>query len=116
MLYLENFLPYFTDTEQIATIRKKNAATDKMVKGWFRKGLHDAEPDSLKREVEVQKMFEGIFECGQSQNSFMNYARKTLSEKFEEESNGETAIRFFKEKLWGDNFYFSNLLSNFLKS
>ena len=106
MLYLENFQPYLTDTEQIATIRKKNAATDKMVKGWFRKGLHDAEPDSLKREVEVQKMFEGIFECGQSQNSFMNYARKTLSEKFEEESNGETAIRFFKEKLWGDNFYF----------
>ena len=28
--------------EQITTIRKKNAATDKMVKGWFRKGLHDA--------------------------------------------------------------------------
>lgn len=28
--------------EQISTIRKKNAATDKMVKGWFRKGLHDA--------------------------------------------------------------------------
>ncbi len=42
MLYLENFLPYLTDTEQIATIRKKNAATDKMVKGWFRKGLHVA--------------------------------------------------------------------------
>ena len=40
------------------------------------------------------------------QNSFYAHVRKTLSEKFEEESNGETAIRYFKDKLWSDNLYF----------
>ena len=92
--------------EQIASIRKKNATTDKMVKGWFRKGLHEDEPDCLRREVEVQKKFEDVFEGGMGQSSFYSHVRKTLSEKFEEESNGETAIRYFKDKLWADNLYF----------
>ena len=90
--------------EQIAVIRKKNAATDKMVKGWFRKGSD--EEDSLRREMDVQEKFENIFDCGNDQNSFYCHVRKTLSEKFEEGSNGETAIKYFKEKLWSDNLYF----------
>jgi predicted ATPase len=90
--------------EQIAIIRKKNAATDKMVKGWFRKGSD--EEDSLRREMDVQEKFENIFDCGNDQNSFYCHVRKTLSEKFEEGSNGETAIKYFKDKLWPDNLYF----------
>lgn len=93
--------------EQIAIIRKKNATTDKMVKGWLRKGIDgDYENGSLLKEVEVQEKFEDVFEGGNGQNSFYGYVRKTLSEKFEEESNGETAIRYFKDKLWSDNLYF----------
>ena len=93
--------------EQIAIIRKKNATTDKMVKGWFRKGIDGVYEDgSLLKEVEVQEKFEDVFEGGNGQNSFYGYVRKTLSEKFEEESNGETAIRYFKDKLWADNLYF----------
>ena len=90
--------------EQIAVIRKKNAATDKMVKGWFRKGSDEG--DSLRREMDVQEKFENIFDCGNDQNSFYCHVRKTLSEKFEEGSNGETAIKYFKDKLWSDNLYF----------
>lgn len=93
--------------EQIANIRKKNAVTDKIVKEWFRKGVDgDYENGSLLKEVEVQERFEDVFEGGMGQNSFYAHVRKTLSEKFEEESNGETAIRYFKDKLWGDNLYF----------
>jgi len=93
--------------EQIANIRKKNAATDKMVKEWFRKGVdEDYTKGSLLREVAVQEQFEEVFEGGKGQNSFYAHVRKTLSEKFEEESNGETAIRYFKDKLWADNLYF----------
>lgn len=93
--------------EQIANVRKKNATTDKMVKEWFRKGIdEDYKKGSLLREVAVQEKFEDVFEGGMGQNSFYGYVRKTLSEKFEEESNGETAIRYFKDKLWADNLYF----------
>lgn len=93
--------------EQIANIRKKNATTDKMVKEWFRKGVNeDYKKGSLLREVAVQEKYEDVFEGGMGQNSFYGHVRKTLSEKFEEESNGETAIRYFKDKLWSDNLYF----------
>ena len=93
--------------EQIANVRKKNATTDKMVKEWFRKGINeDYKKGSLLREVAVQEKFEDVYEGGMGQNSFYGYVRKTLSEKFEEESNGETAIRYFKDKLWSDNLYF----------
>ena len=93
--------------EQIANVRKKNATTDKMVKEWFRKGIdEDYKKGSLLREVAVQEKFEDVYEGGMGQNSFYGYVRKTLSEKFEEESNGETAIRYFKDKLWSDNLYF----------
>lgn len=93
--------------EQIANVRKKNATTDKMVKEWFRKGIdEDYKKGSLLREVAVQEKFEDVYEGGMGQNSFYGYVRNTLSEKFEEESNGETAIRYFKDKLWSDNLYF----------
>ena len=78
-----------------------------MVKEWFRKGVdEDYKKGSLLREVAVQEQFEEVFEGGKGQNSFYAHVRKTLSEKFEEESNGETAIRYFKDKLWADNLYF----------
>jgi predicted ATPase len=78
-----------------------------MVKEWFRKGVNeDYKKGSLLREVAVQEKYEDVFEGGMGQNSFYGHVRKTLSEKFEEESNGETAIRYFKDKLWSDNLYF----------
>lgn len=43
---------------------------------------------------------------GSNNDSFYNVVKRKLFEKNDEESNGETAIDYFKERLFSDNLYF----------
>ena len=92
--------------ELIAERRKKNASIDRTVKGWFAKGTDKS--GTLEEEMYVQSEFENIFDKGAvtMNDSFYNVVRRKLFEKNDEESNGETAIDYFKERLFPDNLYF----------
>ena len=92
--------------ELIAGRRKKNASIDRTVKGWFAKGGDKS--GSLEEEMYVKSEFENIYENGATtmNNSFYNAVKAKLFEKNDEESNGETAIDYFKERLFSDNLYF----------
>ena len=88
--------------ELIAERRKKNASIDRTVKGWFAKGADKSTKGSLVEEMYVQSEFENIFDNGATtmNNSFYNVVKEKLFEKNDEESNGETAIDYFKERLF----------------
>ena len=92
--------------ELIAGRRKKNASIDRTVKGWFAKGGDKS--GSLEEEMYVKSEFENIYENGATtmNNSFYNAVKAKLFEKNDEESNGETAIDYFKARLFSDNLYF----------
>ena len=98
--------------ELIAGRRKKNASIDRTVKGWFAKGGDKS--GSLEEEMYVKSEFENIYENGATtmNNSFYNAVKAKLFEKNDEESNGETAIDYFKERLFSDNLYFLDELEN----
>ena len=92
--------------EMITSIRKENAAIDKKVLGWFDKGLRgDGVEEARERHYEAKRMLEGVNEGGHGQDSFMNMVSGVLFMKKEEESNGETAMRHFKETLFDNNLY-----------
>ena len=92
--------------ELIAERRKKNESIDRTVKGWFAKGLDMSSKGTLRGEMYVKSQFENIFDDGDMNNSFLNVVKRKLFEKNDEESNGETAIDYFKERLFPDNLYF----------
>jgi predicted ATPase len=94
--------------ELIADRRKKNASIDRTVKGWFTKGADKSTKGTLEEEMYVQSEFENIYEDGAAKmnDSFYNVVKGKLFEKNDEESNGETAIDYFKERLFSDNLYF----------
>lgn len=87
----------------ISNIRKRNAEIDKVVMGWLQKGIDHSKRGSLRELAQAQETFENVFECGGG--SFHSVMVKKLTEKIDEESNGETAINYFKDKLFPDNLY-----------
>jgi predicted ATPase len=94
--------------ELIASRRKKNASIDRKVMGWFAKGADKSTKGTLEEEMYAKKQFEDIYENGAAtmNNSFYDVVKRKLFEKNDEESNGETAIDYFKERLFSDNLYF----------
>lgn len=94
--------------ELIAGRRKKNASIDKTVKGWFAKGSDKSSKGTLEEQMYIQDEFENIYENGAvtMNDSFYNVVKSKLFEKNDEESNGETAIDYFKDRLFSDNLYF----------
>lgn len=95
----EDIMAYITD------VRKKNAEKDKIVKSWFRNELAPSERDTLAGELQVQQDFEDFYDRLDGQKSFHHIVASKLSSKVEEESNGETAISYYKDRLWADNLY-----------
>lgn len=89
----------------IANIRKRNADIDKVVQGWLEKGVSKERRGTLDAEMMVRRQFETVYDVGGGNNSFHAVMVNTLSEKIEEESNGETAISYFKSRLFADNLY-----------
>ena len=87
----------------ISNIRKRNADIDKVVLGWLQKGIDPSRRDSLQAMAEAKETFENVFEYGSG--SFHSVMAKKLMEKIDEESNGETAINYFKDKLFPDQLY-----------
>lgn len=88
----------------IANIRKRNADIDKVVQGWLEKGVDKKRRGTLEAEMMVRRQFESIYNGGGG-DSFHAVMVNKLAEKIEEESNGETAISYFKERLFADNLY-----------
>ena len=99
--------------ELIAERRKKNASIDRTVKGWFAKGADKSTKGSLVEEMYVQSEFENIFDNGATtmNNSFYNVVKGKLFEKNDEESNGETAIDYFKERLFPESARWNSMWS-----
>lgn len=89
----------------IANIRKRNADIDSVVRGWLMKGVDKEQRGSLEAEIEVKRELETLYDVGGAYGSFHAVMSKKLSEKIEEESNGETAISYFKDRLFSDNLY-----------
>ena len=89
----------------IANIRKRNADIDKVVQGWLEKGVDREHRGTLDAEMTVRRQFEKVYDVGGGNNSFHAVMVNKLSEKIEEESNGETAISYFKSRLFADNLY-----------
>jgi len=89
----------------IANIRKRNADIDKVVQGWLMKGIDKSKRGSHEAEHSVRKQFETLYDHGGGSNSFHAVMVNKLTEKVDEESNGETAISYFKERLFSDNLY-----------
>lgn len=87
----------------IANIRKRNADIDKVVKGWLEEGLGKTKQGTLRGRAAIQEEFENVYEHGD--DSFHTAMVRKLMEKTEEESNGETAIAYFKDRLFADNLY-----------
>ena len=94
--------------ELIANRRKKNDAIDRTVKEWFAKGTDPSIKGTLQEEMFVKDEFENIYEKGAAtaNSSFHNVVKNKLFDKNDEESNGETALAFFKDRLFPDNLYF----------
>lgn len=89
----------------IANIRKRNEDIDKVVKGWLMKGVDKRIRGSLDAEREVKRQFETLYDVGGRNSSFHAVMVNKLAEKTDEESNGETAISYFKDRLFPDNLY-----------
>ena len=94
--------------ELIANRRKRNASIDKMVKEWLAQGADPSIKGTLQEEMFVKNEFENIYENGAvtANLSFYNAVKSNLFNKDDEESNGETAMAFFKDRLFPDNLYF----------
>lgn len=87
----------------IANIRKRNADIDKLVQGWLMKGMSPSMRGTLRGRMQVQEEMENVFEHGGG--SFHSVMVGKLMEKTDEQSNGETAINYFKDRLMPDNLY-----------
>ena len=87
----------------ISMIRKRNADTDKLVQGWLRKGIDKKRRGTLEADMEVQRRFETIYDRGGGGDEFHGVMVSKLMEKTDEESNGETAINYFRDRLFADN-------------
>jgi len=88
----------------IANIRKRNADIDKVVQGWLEKGVDKRRRGTLEAEMKVRRQFETLYDAGGG-SSFHAVMASKLAEKIDEESNGETAISYFKDRLFADNLY-----------
>ena len=88
----------------IANIRKRNADIDNVVQEWLRKGTAQSRKGTLEAEYSVKKQLETLYEAGGG-NSFHAVMINKLSERIDEWSNGETAINYFKDRLFPDNLY-----------
>lgn len=87
--------------EMIASVRKKNAQIDEKVMGWLGgKGKTLEEQTYAKSQIE--NLYDNTSNYG---SSFFDHVKRTLMQKQEQESNGETAISFFKDRLEMDNLY-----------
>jgi len=89
----------------IANIRKRNADIDKVVRGWLTKGVPNHIRGSIEAEMSVKRQIEGLYEGGGGNDSFHAVMANKLTEKIDEESNGETALSYFKDRLFADNLY-----------
>ena len=89
----------------IANIRKRNADIDNVVQGWLMKGMDKSERGTLDAEYMVREQFENIYDSRGGNSSFHAVMVNKLAEKIDEESNGETAIRYFKDRLFADTLY-----------
>lgn len=89
----------------IANIRKRNADIDKVVQGWLEKGIDKKRRGTLEAEMMVRRQFESLYDAGGGNSSFHAVMVNKLTEKIDEESNGETAISYFKDRLFADNLY-----------
>ena len=89
----------------IANIRKRNADIDKVVQGWLEKGGDKKRRGTLDAEMSVRRQMETLYEFGSGGDSFHAVMVNKLAEKIDEESNGETAISYFKDRLFADNLY-----------
>lgn len=89
----------------IANIRKRNADIDKVVQGWLEKGVDKKQRGTLEAEHMVKQQFEALYDFGGGNSSFHAVMVNKLAEKIDEESNGETAISYFKDRLFADNLY-----------
>ena len=89
----------------IANIRKRNADIDKVVQGWLMKGVDKSRRGTLDAEMMVRRQFESLYDMGGGNSSFHAVMVNKLAEKIDEESNGETAISYFKDRLFADNLY-----------
>ena len=89
----------------IANIRKRNADIDKVVQGWLEKGVDKKRRGTLEAEHMVKQQFEVLYDFGGCNSSFHAVMVNKLAEKIDEESNGETAISYFKDRLFADNLY-----------
>ena len=85
----------------IANIRKRNADIDKVVQEWLMKGIQRG---TLAAEHSVRQQFESLYDMGGG-GSFHAVMVNKLTEKIDEESNGETALNYFKSRLFADNLY-----------
>ena len=88
----------------IANIRKRNADIDKVVQGWLEKGVDKKQRGTLDAEMMVRRQFETLYDAGGG-DSFHDVMVNKLAERIDEESNGETAINYFKDRLFADNLY-----------
>jgi len=89
----------------IANIRKRNADIDKVVQGWLEKGVDKKRRGTLDAEMLVRRQMETLYDFGGGGDSFHAVMVNKLAEKIDEESNGETAISYFKDRLFADNLY-----------
>lgn len=89
----------------IANIRKRNSDIDKVVKGWIEKGMSKSERETNRGRAYIQDEFENVFENGRVGDSFRDVMAGKLMQKTEEESNGETALSYFKDRLYADSLY-----------
>ena len=98
MIRSEDIMHYITN------IRKRNADIDNVVQGWLKKGVNKSMRGTLQAEQYVKRQFETLYDGG-GNSSFHAVMINKLTEKIDEESNGETAISYFKDRLFADNLY-----------
>lgn len=90
---------------KIVNIRKQNEQIDKKVIGWFEKGISAAERGSLEAEMHAKHALDDIFDYDSTNDSFYNHVKSVLFQKYDEQSNGESAMAYFKDILMSDNLY-----------
>lgn len=90
--------------EKIVSIRKQNEQVDKKVLGWFEKGIPAEERGTLEAEMHAKHALDDIFDYT-GNDSFYNHVKSVLYQKSEEQSNGESAMSYFKDILFPDNLY-----------
>lgn len=90
--------------EKIVNIRKQNEQIDKKLIGWFEKGVPAEERGTLEAEMYAKHALDDIFDYTVN-DSFYNHVKGVLFQKNDEQSNGESAMAYFKEVLLPDNLY-----------